>query len=915
MYCFLRRRAKLVAKLAVLPSLLSSVCASAEPRYRLDPSFRAPTLTTAGTAARLLVLPDARFFAFSNNAPGSQRALHRLNGEPYGSLVRFMPDGTVDRSFKLDQRLYGQTVNAVAQTAEGKLVIACIPSNPAVDLTNRVLRLKADGSIDPTFSEGVATKPPRPEQPTIINAIAVDGDGRVVVAGQFGDFNNSGRPWVVRLHPDGGVDSSFAAVALASRWAPDVGILTDTGLAIQPDRKVLFAGAFEEVNGISRAGVARLREDGTLDSTFVPQGFVSADNFQATYAFRPVRSLALQPADGKVFIGGIFNPVEGNPGTATQMVVRLHPNGSADSSFNAQRNQPPLVCQSLRLQADGRPLVAFDSPTVRYRASGVVRYQTTGAYDSAFTSNFPPIAPDRLISVAPLPEGRALFAGTFRTVAGLRFSGVGRTNTDGTLDAAFRPGEFQREALPNRLAQRRDGRIVISGVFQRVNNTSRVAIALLDRDGSLSAVTYSHTLAGPNFFLHPDDKLLLFGESTATGKFSCIRFNADTTVDNTFSTPAETMPFQHTNLQADQKYVLSSGTSAQAVANEVWLTRMNPDGSKDAAFDLGIDEAPLVERDEFTQQIMRMYAGDNRVLAVLPNNKLLYHYFDRDSLHKVVLLEPNGAVDASFQAGSAAPRSTMEWFPQIHDAKTGSDYQPMEGVVQPTGVGPSIALLEPDGRIILAGQFTSYNGSPAGGIVRLNSDGSLNSNLGSGAAFTSTAIAWDREPGITEIQRDYAGRLLVAGDFDTFHGVPSPGIARLNADGSVDSTFVPPVTRRNAGSAFNNRSALARQAPGSFLLAGNYGSTGEPSDATSIFRLEIPLRATEMSKTAGNALRIQFTGVPGETYKIEQAAGMTKSAFSDSGARVQATPDGTFVYEDPTGFSALQRFYRAVSLN
>ena len=898
--------------LAVLPLLLSSLCAAAEPQYVLDSSFRAPTLTTNATAARLLVLPDGRFFAFSNNAPGYQRALHRVNGEPYGSIVLFKADGTVDPSFRLDPQLTGSTVNAVARTAAGKLVIACIPSNPAVDLTNRVLRLNADGSIDPTFNEGVAT--PRPNQPTIIQAIAEDGDGKLVIAGQFGDFNNSGRPWVVRLQSNGAVDPTFAAVALTSGWASELGVLTDTGVAIQPDRKVLIAGAFETVNGVSRPGIARLLTDGAVDTTFVPQGFVPADNPQTTYAVRPIRCIALQ-SDGKIFLGGVFNPVYGNPGTFTQMVVRLHPNGTADSSFNAYQNRPPVVCHSLRLQADGRPVVAYYSTLVRNRTSGIARYQLSGAYDDTFASFSLTLPPAPLFNVAPHGnDGRVIFAGVFHTLAGLPFSGIARTNTDGTLDSAFRPGELQREALPSRLAQRRDGRILVSGTFDRVNNIARAGMALLERDGSLSSSTYGHSLTAPGFFLHNNDKLLLFGNRSENGQFVCTRFNADTTIDTTFSAAAETMPFQHANLQPDGRYLLSSGTSAQAIANEVWLTRINPDGSKDPTFTLGIDEAQLVEREESLNWIMRMYAGDNRVLAVLPDEKILYHYFDRDRLHKVVRLNPDGAIDPSFQAGVATPRETRETFPQIHDPQTGRDHQPNEGVIVPSGVGPTVALREPDGRIIVAGQFTSYNGTPAGGIVRLNADGSLSSTFGGGAAFTTTAVTYDREPGITEIQRDYAGLLLVAGDFDTFHGVPSPGIARLNADGSLDPTFVPPIARRNAGNAFNNRSALARQAAGSFLLAGNYAARGSATTATSIFRLEIPTRAAHVSRTPAHALQIGFTGVPGETYRIERSSNVMGSSFIDTGARMQAAPDGTFIYEDASAFSSLQRFYRAVTL-
>lgn len=156
-------------------------CFAAEPQYSLADSFRSPTFTRFASAARVLVLGDDRFYAFSNAAPGVLRAFHRLNGEPYGSLVRFMPDGAVDPTFVLDKQLRGYTIQAVARVAEGKLVVSCIPSNPAMDPTNRVLRLNADGSIDRTFAEGVAAEPPQYEQ-TIVHAITADRDGKLIVA-------------------------------------------------------------------------------------------------------------------------------------------------------------------------------------------------------------------------------------------------------------------------------------------------------------------------------------------------------------------------------------------------------------------------------------------------------------------------------------------------------------------------------------------------------------------------------------------------------------------------------------------------------------------------------------------------------------------------------------------------------------
>lgn len=95
-------------------------------------------------------------------------------------------------------------------------------------------------------------------------------------------------------------------------------------------------------------------------------------------------------------------------------------------------------------------------------------------------------------------------------------------------------------------------------------------------------------------------------------------------------------------------------------------------------------------------------------------------------------------------------------------------------------------------------------------------------------------------------------------------------------------------------------------------MSGNYAATRGSDAATSIFRLQIPLRSTGITKTSGNALQIGFTGVAGETYTIQRSSALATGSFQDVGA-VQAAADGTFIYEDAAAFQSLQRFYRAVS--
>lgn len=106
------------------------------------------------------------------------------------------------------------------------------------------------------------------------------------------------------------MDSSFEPVRLSASTSSGtaVGILNNTGLAIQPDGKVIFGGAFSHVNGTARPGVARLNEDGTLDSAFVPSGF-DVSTSPGSQTKRPVYSVAIRPTDGKVMIAGTFNPV------------------------------------------------------------------------------------------------------------------------------------------------------------------------------------------------------------------------------------------------------------------------------------------------------------------------------------------------------------------------------------------------------------------------------------------------------------------------------------------------------------------------------------------------------------------------------------------------------------------------------
>jgi uncharacterized delta-60 repeat protein len=128
-----------------------------------------------------------------------------------------------------------------------------------------------------------------------------------------------------------------------------------------------------------------------------------------------------------------------------------------------------------------------------------------------------------------------------------------------------------------------------------------------------------------------------------------------------------------------------------------------------------------------------------------------------------------------------------------------------------------VIISQSDGKILVGGDFTTFNGSTANYIVRLNSNGtvdtSFSTNNGSGANGSVKTIC---------IQSD--GKILVGGDFTTFNGTTVNRIVRLNTDGTPDTTFTVSFTRAPFGTevGFNGTVwTIATQSDGKILVGGN----------------------------------------------------------------------------------------------
>jgi uncharacterized delta-60 repeat protein len=222
-------------------------------------------------------------------------------------------------------------VRALAWDGEGRVVIGGNYTPFHEGMLGGIARLNGDGSLDPTFLPTTNF--------SFVVGLAVQPDGKVLVLDTGGTLEG-GR--LYRLLPGGSLDGDFSPVHFNTSFV-DPNPHPPVPIVLQPDSKILVAGPFTAVNGTSRHSVARLNSNGSLDMGFDPGDGAAGG--------RPEISLALQQ-DGKVLVAGGFTSFNG---TDRSGVVRLHRDGSVDTTFDAE-NQFGYV-GSVTVLRSGRLLV------------------------------------------------------------------------------------------------------------------------------------------------------------------------------------------------------------------------------------------------------------------------------------------------------------------------------------------------------------------------------------------------------------------------------------------------------------------------------------------------------------------------------------------------------------------------------
>jgi len=689
----------------------------------LDAAF-APPIQGAGNQTTIYALalqPDGRVVAAGNFASGSSQNLARFNttGSRNGTFAGL--PGVTARAITLDNfnsRIY---VTGTPNLQPGVGQIFCLNTNGLP-----VAGFDTSGQM---FGRA--------------RALALDSSGRLLVAS---GATNSALAWtshVLRLTPQGNLDTNFTTALDGDVYAI---------LSRPSDDTMSVAGEFAFASGARRRGVARLRGDIVVPPIITNQPVSQSITTGQPVTFQVGTTRPLGDA-----VQWFFNGTALPNATAAALTLANPLTTQAGEYFAVVINISGIVTSAVVTLTVGPPDIM------------------PGRVDFEFASGVG-LGPDAPVHALALQsDGRLLIGGAFSNVQGVARQRIARLYPDGSLDRTFDSsalGTFDPRyspAIVRAIAIQPDGKVIIGGFFW-LNHDNRyfVCLARTEEDGRMDA----------SFFANP------WGEPEARSLF----------------------------VEPDGKILLGRGAPGG-------LMRLRAvDGMRETSFQANLNEAVLA--------IARM--EDGRILA-----GGRFTQANGQSRPRITRLHSTGELDLTFQPDAGA------------------------------NLDVNTLALQPDGKVIIGGLFSSVGGQPRVRLARLNTDGSLdesfNAGLGPNAAVNALVVEQD-------------GSVLIAGEFTMVGSTLRARIARLKPDGSLDAGF-------DSGTGANGSiSALAARPEGGAYAGGAFTSfNGAPR--TRVTRLHTGVLLTQPQLSV-SGYTVTVNTATGRTYWLEFADDLSDGTWA-----------------------------------
>ncbi|MCD0470040.1 delta-60 repeat domain-containing protein [Flavobacterium sp. JAS] len=683
------------------------------------------------------------------------------------SLGLYAQQGKVDDTFNtLDNGLNGDgfdnTVRTLSMQSDENLIVGGDYLSLNGMPVSYLTRLKLDGTIDESFSTGTGFNGK-------VYTTYIQLDGKIIVGGSFTSYNGISSGRLIRLNEDGTLDDTFNTSIAAT-----TGIIYN--ICPQSDGKIIIVGSFTKYNNVTVNRIARLLPNGALDPTFMT-------GVGASVNITNVRVLS----NGKILISGNFSSFNG---VSSNRIARLNADGSVDTSFNIGTGFSDDV-NAIAVQADGKIILGGNFTTYNeVTANRIIRINENGSIDNSFLSGSG-ISAGAVQIIKTDVLGQIMVGGSFTGFYnGDSINRVFLLNTDGTLNTDFDMGSGPGSASVLALNNDSEGSWHVGGSFLTFDGQNQGRLAKVTVDGEHDNSYLSAGVGFDNSVLKilplENNKTMVFGNFT---KFNgAPNFRIARLLDNGFSDPSFNLDKSGANnsirsgvLQSDGKIIFGGNFTKynDILCNRI--VRILPDGRIDTSFNVGTG---------FNSQVYAMAIQSDEKVVVAGN---FTAYNGSTGLGRIIRLLPDGSRDTSFIVGLGA-----------------------DAIIE-------AVLIQPDGKILVAGRFNSFNGNTFARLVRLNSNGSIDSGFNIGNGFDKNVYA-------IALQSDQ--KIIAGGSFLNYNGIAQKRILRLNSDGSLDVTF-------ESGTGFSKgdvRSILV-QPDDRILVGGTFSGTYKNTVSSRLLRL------------------------------------------------------------------------------
>ncbi|HZU86185.1 MAG TPA: hypothetical protein VFF78_01805 [Anaerolineaceae bacterium] len=823
--------------------VLSMIGAAAATPGDLDPTF--------GTAGKVMTRFGSGGIVYSrfdnNGAWGASVALsdgkYLVAGEAFIydesensdldiGLARFNADGSEDTTLGGDGAVsvhLGGTDSCAGMLLQpdGKILVVGTVDDGGRDML--VARFNSEGTPDATFGTGGWTRLDFSTGGDDYDngyALALQGDGKIVAVGKTRQYGTN--DWyfaVARFTATGTLDSSFGTGGIVTTGFGMHNGASAYGIAIQGDGKIVVVGTSsnDDTNTAYDIAVARYTSAGAPDTTFSGDG-------KLTTEFGAYNSQAF--AVGIQSTGNILVAGYANNGTNDDLVVLRYSasDGSLDTTFSGDG----IATQDLgeagngygydrayALEITGNNILVTGATQDQYGfydKIALARFTLTGALDTTFNSDgFTILTSGRANDVMVQGE-QILLAGT------TNYQGffLARLNNDGNPDtefAATAEGSISN-ARADALAVQPDGKIVAAGYRTDMFDISDFALARFNADGTLDTTFGADgkviTSFGPYdddafaVALQQDGKIVVAGQ-TENPVASCAiaRYNSNGSLDTSFDTDgmlttvfAFTCREESLLIQPDGKIVLAGQALSAKSYPTFTLARFNSDSSPDNTF--GGDGSILIDFGEYSSPTD---------VAIQPDGKLILVGY---------------VMDIDFNPNFALARFNSDGTP---DTLFGTDGK----LISDFGENSKAAAvgIQSSGKIIVAGTYET-TGNEDWIVARYNSNGALDTTFDSDGMILLDFGGYDALNGLSIQLGD---KIVLAGEADVDPSVQF-GLARLNADGTIDTTFSTDGMLAIPFLEESNGRSVAIQSNGMIVVAGHTESADNGDFIFALARIE-----------------------------------------------------------------------------